>query len=52
MVDMSYPYNAIFGRSLLNTFKATLHSLHLCLKVPGALGVISIHGNQKEARNT
>jgi hypothetical protein len=52
MVDMSYPYNAIFGRSLLNTFKATLHSLHLGLKVPGALGVISIHGNQKEARNT
>jgi hypothetical protein len=50
-VDMSYPYNAIFGRGLLNTFKAMLHSLYLCLKVPIALRVILIHSNQKEARN-
>jgi hypothetical protein len=48
---MSYPYNAIFRRGLLNTFKAALHSLYLCLKVPTTLGVISIHGNKKEARN-
>jgi hypothetical protein len=27
VVEMNYPYNAIFGRGLLNTFKATLHSL-------------------------
>jgi hypothetical protein len=51
VVDMSYPYNAIFGRGLPNTFEAALHSLYLCLKVPAALGVISIHGNKKEARN-
>jgi hypothetical protein len=51
MVDMSYPYNAIFGRGLLNTFKVALHSLYLCLKVLVALGVISIHDNQKDARN-
>jgi hypothetical protein len=51
VVDMSYPYNAIFRRGLLNTFEAALHSLYLCQKVPAALGVISIHGNQKEARN-
>jgi hypothetical protein len=51
VVGMSYLYNAIFGRGLLNTFEATLHSLYLCLKVPAALGVISIHDNQKEARN-
>jgi hypothetical protein len=51
VVDMSYLYNAIFGRGLLNTFEATRHSLYLCLKVPVALGVISIHGNQKEPRN-
>jgi hypothetical protein len=48
---MSYPYNAIFGRGLLNTFEVALHSLYLCLKVPAALGVILIYGNQKEARN-
>jgi hypothetical protein len=51
VVDMSYPYNASFGRGLLNTFEASLHSLYLCLKVPAALGVISIHGNKKEARS-
>jgi hypothetical protein len=51
VVDMSNPYNAIFRRGLLNTFKAVLHSLYLCLKVPATLGVISVHGNQKDARN-
>jgi hypothetical protein len=33
VVDMSYPYNAIFGRGLLNTFEAALHSGYLCLKI-------------------
>jgi hypothetical protein len=33
IVGMLYPYNAIFGRGLLNTFKAALHSGYLCLKV-------------------
>jgi hypothetical protein len=51
VVDMYYPYNAIFGRGLLITFKATLHSAYLYLKVPDALGVISIHGSQEDARN-
>jgi hypothetical protein len=51
VVDMSYPYNVIFGRGILNTFEAALHSLYLCLKIPATLGVISVHGNQKDARN-
>jgi hypothetical protein len=51
VVDMSYPYNAIFKRAILNTFEAALHSLYLCLKVPTTLGVISVYGNQKDARN-
>jgi hypothetical protein len=46
VVAMSYLSNAIFGRSLLSTFE-----VYLCLKVPTTLGVISIHGIQKEARN-
>jgi hypothetical protein len=49
--DVSYLYNTIFGRGLLNTFEAVLHSLYLCLKELAAQGVISIHGSQKEARN-
>jgi hypothetical protein len=51
VVDMHYPYNGIFGRGLLNTFEAALHLAYLCLKVPASLGVISIHGRQKDARN-
>jgi hypothetical protein len=51
VVDMHYPYNAIFGRGLLNTFEVALHSAYLCLKVLATLGVISIHGSQKDARN-
>jgi hypothetical protein len=51
VVDMNYPYNVIFERGLLNTIKTMLHSLYLCLKVLAALGVISIHGSQKDERN-
>jgi hypothetical protein len=51
VVDMSYPYNTIFRRGLFKTFKAALHSLYLCPQVPTTLGDISVHGNQKDARN-
>jgi hypothetical protein len=51
VVDMHYPYNTIFGRGLLNTFKATLHSAYLCLKEPAIFGVILVFGSQKDARN-
>jgi hypothetical protein len=51
MVDMSYPYNIIFGKGFLNTFEAALHSLYLCLKIPTTQVVISVHGNKKDVRN-
>jgi hypothetical protein len=35
----------------LNTFEAALHSRYLFLKIPASSGVITIFGNQKEARN-
>jgi hypothetical protein len=47
VVDMFYPYNAIFGRGFLNTFKVMLHSLYFYLKIPATQGVILVHGNQK-----
>jgi hypothetical protein len=37
VVDMNYPYNAIFDRGLLNIFEAALHSVYLCLKISTAL---------------
>jgi hypothetical protein len=48
---MLYPYNAIFGRGLLNTFKAALHSGYLCLKILTTFRVISVIGSQQDARN-
>jgi hypothetical protein len=51
VVDMPYPYNAIFRRDLLKTFEATLHSAYPCLKVPATFDIISIFGSQQEARN-
>jgi hypothetical protein len=51
VVDMAYPYNAIFRRGLLNTFKAAFNLAYLCLKVPATFGVITVFGSQQETRN-
>jgi hypothetical protein len=51
VIDMLYPYNAIFGRGLLNMFKAALHLGYLCLKIPATFKIISIFGSQQDARN-
>jgi hypothetical protein len=51
VIDMLYPYNAIFGHGLLNTFQAALHSGHVYVKVPATFGVITIFGSKKEARS-
>jgi hypothetical protein len=51
VVDLLYPYNAIFRWGLLNTFEAALHARYLCLKVPATFGIITIFGSQKEPRN-
>jgi hypothetical protein len=48
---MLYPYNAIFGWGLLNTFKSALHSAYLCLKIPTTFSVITVFDSQKEARH-
>jgi hypothetical protein len=51
VVDMLYPYIAIFGRGLWNTFEAALHSAYLYLKVPATFGVITVFDSQEEAKN-
>jgi hypothetical protein len=51
VVDMLYPYNTIFRRGLLNTFKAALHSGYLCLKIPATFRVIFVFDSQHGARN-
>jgi hypothetical protein len=50
VIDMLYPYNAIFERGLLNMFEAALHSGYLCLKILATFEVISVSDSQQEAR--
>jgi hypothetical protein len=45
MVDITYPYNAIFGRNTIIKFAAVIHQAYLCMKMPTAGGVITILGN-------
>jgi hypothetical protein len=51
VVDMPYPYNAIFGQGLLNTLEVALHSTYLCLKIPATFSVITIFDWQQDTRN-
>ena len=51
IVEMNYPYNAIFGRGLMNKFEAIVHQLYLCMKMPASKGVITVRGNQQLARD-
>jgi hypothetical protein len=51
VVDLYYPYNAIFARGFANKFNAAIHMGYLCMKMPALHGTITVHGSQKEARN-
>ena len=46
MVDCSSAYNAILGRSTLNSWKAVTLTYHLMIKFPTDYGVGELHGNQ------
>ena len=51
IVDLCYPYNAIFGRGFANKFNVAIHMGYLCMKMPALHGTIIVHGSQKEARS-
>jgi hypothetical protein len=51
IVDMVYPYNATMGRGSINKLEASIHRLHMCMKILGPQGVITIYGDQQVARN-
>ena len=51
VVDMYYPYNALFRRGTLNAFEAVISYSYLCMKMPIINGVIIVHRDQTEARN-
>jgi hypothetical protein len=51
VVDIHYPYNALFRRETLNAFEAVISYSYLCMKMPVINGVITVHGDQTEVRN-
>jgi hypothetical protein len=51
VVDIYHPYLAIFGRGFMNKFNAVIRQQFLCMKIPAPKGVITIFGDQQEARN-
>jgi hypothetical protein len=42
VVDLYYPYNAIFGRGFANMFSAAIHMGYLCMKMPALHGTIAV----------
>ena len=50
IVDVQYPHNTIFRRGIINKFAAVIHQGYLCMKIPTFGGVLSMYGDQEEAR--
>jgi hypothetical protein len=51
VVDMYLPYLAIFGTGFMNKFDVVIRQQFLCMKIPAPKGVITVFGDQQEARN-
>ena len=50
VVDIAYPYNAIFGHNSIIKFAAVINQAYSCMKIPTDGGVTTILSNQEEAR--
>jgi hypothetical protein len=51
VVDMYHPYLVIFERGFINKFDVVIRQQFLCMKIPAPKGVITLFGDQQEARN-
>jgi hypothetical protein len=51
VVDIYHLYLTIFGRGFMNKFDAVIRQQFLCMKIPAPKGVITVFGDQEEARN-
>jgi hypothetical protein len=49
--DIYHPYLAIFGRGFMNKFDAVIRQQFLCMKIPAPKRVITVFGDEQEARN-
>jgi hypothetical protein len=51
VVHIYHPYLVIFGRGFMNKFNAVIRQQFLCMNIPTPKGVITVFGDQQEARN-
>jgi hypothetical protein len=51
VVNMYHSYLAIFGRGFMNKFDVVIRQQFLCMKITAPKGVITVFGDQQEARN-
>jgi hypothetical protein len=51
VVDMYHPYSAIFGIGFMKKFDFVIRQQFLCMKILAPKGVITVFGDQQEARN-
>jgi hypothetical protein len=51
VVDIYHPYLTIFGRGFMSKLDAVIRQQFLCMKIPAPKGVITVFGDQQEARN-
>jgi hypothetical protein len=51
VVDIYHPYLAIFCRGFMNKFDVVIRQQFLCMKIQAPKGVITVFGDQQEARN-
>ena len=45
IVNMDYPYTAIFSRGVLSRFEIIIKQSYLCTKIPSPFGIIVVHGD-------
>lgn len=50
VVNMDYPYTAIFGRGFTNKFEVIIKQNYLCMKMPSPFGIIIVYGDQLASR--
>jgi hypothetical protein len=51
VADIYHPYLAIFSRGFMNKFNTVIRQQFLCRKIPAPKGVITVFGDQQEAKN-
>jgi hypothetical protein len=50
IVNMDYPYMAIFGRGFTNKFEVIIKQSYLCMKMPSPFGIIIVYDDQLASR--